>query len=84
MNTSNILLQVQQTNSDNSAGVPSSNLCQCTRILVYRHVVWNATPLHSWDTQSPPPLGYLRDDCGEGSDVPTTRVLEMSSDQNVN
>lgn len=45
--------------------MPSLTLRQFTRILVYRHGVWNANSLHSWHTQSPPSLGYLRIDCGE-------------------
>ena len=33
-------------------------------ILMYRHGVWNANPLHHWDPQSPPALGFLRIDYG--------------------
>ena len=42
-------------------------------ILMYRHGVWNANPLHHWDAHSPPALGYLRIDYG---DAPVLQLPE--------
>ena len=42
-------------------------------ILMYRHGVWNANPLHHWDPQSPPALGFLRIDYG---DAPVLQLPE--------
>ena len=42
-------------------------------ILMYRHGVWNANPLHHWDSQSRPALGFLRIDYG---DAPVLQLPE--------
>ena len=42
-------------------------------ILMYRHGVWNANPLHHWDPKSPPAMGFLRIDYG---DAPVLQLPE--------
>ena len=42
-------------------------------ILMYRHGVWNANPLHHWDPKSPQALGFLRIDYG---DAPVLQLPE--------
>ena len=42
-------------------------------ILMYRHGVWNPNPLHHWDSQSPPVIGFLHIDYG---DAPVLQLPE--------